>query len=169
MLPFVALHGYQFNDTRLASSWGAGGGALHSLLRFLARETERTRDENVFLASRSLSRHPVLLLRHSRWRGPQRRGRRPDPSLPCAMRGEGPPSRPGGSVLFSMATLTRTPLFFFAGLFVLAHVPGRSRASSNSRPWARTEARGPQAGPVRHGRRALGIARRWLQRTGSAA
>ena len=124
MLPFVALHGYQFNDTSFGVFLGALAIVLfYRLLRSLeARgELQRTRDETLLLAL--VLGFGTLL-------------------FSCAIRGEVwflaevmgvvltclyVQAAVGGSrpvlagLLWSMATLTRTPLLF-TGLFFLLEV-----------------------------------------------
>ncbi|QSQ17991.1 hypothetical protein [Myxococcus landrumensis] len=128
MLPFVALHGYQFNDTSFGVIVGALAVALfYSLLRFLAREgeTERTRDENVVLAL-TLAFGTLFFycaIRGEVWFSAEVMG----VALTClyvrnAVRARRPVL---AGVFFSMATLTRTPLFFAGLFFVLeALCPG---------------------------------------------
>ncbi|WP_338869699.1 hypothetical protein [Myxococcus stipitatus] len=128
MLPFVALHGYQFNDTSFGVIVGALAVALfYSLLRFLAQEgeTERTRDENVVLAL-TLAFGTLFFycaIRGEVWFSAEVMG----VALTClyvrnAVRARRPVL---AGVFFSMATLTRTPLFFAGLFFVLeALCPG---------------------------------------------
>ncbi|MFY1824649.1 hypothetical protein ACN47A_01925 [Myxococcus fulvus] len=128
MLPFVALHGYQFNDTSFGVIVGALAVALfYSLLRFLARdgETARTRDENVVLAL-TLAFGTLFFycaIRGEVWFSAEVMG----VALTClyvrnALRARRPVL---AGVFFSMATLTRTPLFFAGLFFVLeALCPG---------------------------------------------
>lgn len=121
MTPFVALHGYQFNDTSFGVFLAALGIAFfYSLLRFLERAGESPREdrENVALA---------LLLAFG------------TVFFYCAIRGEvwflaevmgvgltalyvrnatGARRPLLAGLFFSMATLTRTPLLF-AGLYFL--------------------------------------------------
>jgi hypothetical protein len=131
MLPFVGLHGWQFNDTSLGVFIGAAAIALFfALCRRLALlgETRRTQGEDVVLAL-TLGFGTLF--------------------FSCAIRGEvwflaevlgalftvlfvksavraSQPVRAG--VLWAMATLTRTPLFFTAIFFVLEAVcPGPDR------------------------------------------
>ncbi|MCP3058162.1 hypothetical protein LXT21_05230 [Myxococcus sp. K38C18041901] len=128
MLPFVALHGYQFNDTSFGVIVGALAVALfYSLLRLLAREgeTARTRDENVVLAL-TLAFGTLFFycaIRGEVWFSAEVMG----VALTClyvrnALRARRPVL---AGVFFSMATLTRTPLFFAGLFFVLeALCPG---------------------------------------------
>ncbi|NTX37985.1 MULTISPECIES: hypothetical protein [unclassified Myxococcus] len=128
MLPFVALHGYQFNDTSFGVIVGALAVALfYSLLRFLAKEgeTARTRDENVVLAL-TLAFGTLFFycaIRGEVWFSAEVMG----VALTClyvrnALRAHRPVL---AGVFFSMATLTRTPLFFAGLFFVLeALCPG---------------------------------------------
>ena len=131
MLPFVGLHGWQFNDTSLGVFIGAAAIALFfALCRRLALlgETRRTQAEDVVLAL-TLGFGTLFFY--------------------CAIRGEvwflaevlgvlftvlyvksavraSQPVRAG--ILWAMATLTRTPLFFTAIFFVLEAVcPGPDR------------------------------------------
>ncbi len=131
MLPFVALHGYQFNDTSFTVFIAALSIALfYSLLRLLQKkaETERTRAENVAIA---------LLLAFGTL------------FFYCAIRGEVwftaevmgvglttlyvrnavGARRPWlAGLYFSMAVLTRTPLLFSGVFFVLEAIcPGPNR------------------------------------------
>jgi hypothetical protein len=128
MLPFVALHGYQFNDTSFTAIVGALAIAFFfSLLRFLSQEREIALDrrENVVLAL-ALAFGTVFFY--------------------CAIRGEVwftaevlgvwltamyvrnsvHARRPlAAGLFFSMAALTRSPLAFAGLFFVLeALLPG---------------------------------------------
>jgi hypothetical protein len=131
MLPFVALHGYQFNDT----SFGVFVAALavaffYSLLRFLTKEGETTRDrtENVGLAL--LLAFGTLFfyaaIRGEVWFSAEVMG----VAFTClyvrnAVRARRPVL---AGLFFSMATLTRTPLLFAGLFFVLeALCPGPDR------------------------------------------
>ncbi|MFZ5470231.1 MAG: hypothetical protein ACOZIN_12420 [Myxococcota bacterium] len=121
MLPFVALHGYQLNDT----SFGVFVGALavaffYSLLRFLAREHESERDgvENgalaLLLAFGTLFFYCAI--RGEVWFSAEVMG----VAFTCLYaRNSVRARRPVLAGLFySMAVLTRTPLFF-SGMFFL--------------------------------------------------
>jgi hypothetical protein len=133
MLPFVALHGYQFNDTSFGVFFGALAVALfYSLLRHLAREGELERDraENVGLAL--LLAFGTLFfyaaIRGEVWFSAEVMG----VAFTClyvrnAVRARRPVL---AGLFFSMATLTRTPLLF-AGLFFAleALCPGPDRLS----------------------------------------
>ncbi|XXF79509.1 hypothetical protein P2318_07070 [Myxococcaceae bacterium GXIMD 01537] len=131
MLPFVALHGYQFNDTSFGVIVGALAVALfYSLLRFLAREgeTARNRDENIAL-SLILAFGTLFFycaIRGEVWFSAEVMG----VGLTClyvrnAVRAHRPVL---AGLFFSMATLTRTPLVFAGLFFVLeALYPGPDR------------------------------------------
>lgn len=122
MLPFVALHGYQFNDTSFSVFFGALAVALFfSLLRTLARrgETRRTREENTILAL-TLAFGSVLFyctIRGEVWFSAEVMG----VALTCLyLRNAVGARRPVlAGLFFSMATLTRTPLVFTGLFFVL--------------------------------------------------
>jgi len=131
MLPFVALHGYQFNDTSFTVFLGALAVVLfHALLRALARagETGRAPAEDVALAL--LLAFGTLFfycaIRGEVWFTAEVMG----VALTClyarASLGARRPLLAG--VLFSMAVLTRTPLLFSGLFFVLeALCPGPGR------------------------------------------
>lgn len=128
MLPFVALHGYQFNDTSFGVIVGALAVALFfSLLRFLAKEgeTERNRNENVALAL-ILAFGTLFFycaIRGEVWFSAEVMG----VALTCLyVRNSVRAHRPLlAGLFFSMATLTRTPLLFTGLFFVLeALCPG---------------------------------------------
>ncbi|MCE9669501.1 hypothetical protein LY474_16960 [Myxococcus stipitatus] len=128
MLPFVALHGYQFNDTSFGVIVGALAVALfYSLLRFLAKEgeTARRRDENVVLAL-VLAFGTLFFycaIRGEVWFSAEVMG----VALTCLyVRNAVGARRPVlAGVFYSMATLTRTPLLFAGLFFVLeALCPG---------------------------------------------
>ena len=124
MVPFVAINGYQFNDT----SFGVFVGALaiaffYSLLKLLSElgESARTERENLLLAL-VLGFGSVFFycaIRGEVWFSAEVMG----VLLTClylrfAIRAR----RPGlAGLFFSMAVLTRTPLLF-AGVFFLAEV-----------------------------------------------
>jgi hypothetical protein len=147
MMPFVALHGYQFNDTSFGVIVGALAVALfYSLLRFLAKEgeTARNRNENVALAL-ILAFGTLFFycaIRGEVWFSAEVMG----VALTClyvrnAVRAHRPVL---AGVLYSMATLTRTPLAFAGLFFVLeALCPGPDRLaqlralSANWRPAVR--------------------------------
>ncbi|RYZ38026.1 MAG: hypothetical protein EOO71_25740 [Myxococcaceae bacterium] len=131
MLPFVALHGYQFNDTSFGVFVGALAVALfYSLLRFLAQEgeTERNRDDNVVL-SLVLAFGTLFFycaIRGEVWFSAQVMG----VALTCLyVRNATRARRPLlAGLFFSMAVLTRTPLVFAGLFFVLeALCPGPDR------------------------------------------
>jgi len=131
MLPFVALHGYQFNDTSFGVIVGALAVALfYSLLRFLAKEgaTERDRTENIALAL-VLAFGTLFFyaaIRGEVWFSAEVMG----VAFTClyvrnAVRAHRPVL---AGLFFSMATLTRTPLLFTGLFFVLeALCPGPDR------------------------------------------
>lgn len=128
MLPFVALHGYQFNDTSFGVIVGALAVALfYSLLRFLAKEgeTERNRNENIAL-SLILAFGTLFFycaIRGEVWFSAEVMG----VALTCLyVRNATRANRPVlAGLFFSMATLTRTPLVFAGLFFVLeALCPG---------------------------------------------
>ncbi|MFP2959507.1 hypothetical protein ACLEPN_17115 [Myxococcus sp. 1LA] len=128
MLPFVALHGYQFNDTSFGVIVGALAVALfYSLLRFLAKEgeTARNRNENVALAL-ILAFGTLFFycaIRGEVWFSAEVMG----VALTCLyVRNSVRAHRPLlAGLFFSMATLTRTPLLFTGLFFVLeALCPG---------------------------------------------
>ncbi|MBX5482455.1 MAG: hypothetical protein IRZ16_11560 [Myxococcaceae bacterium] len=122
MLPFVALHGYQFNDTSFTVIVGALAIALfYSLLRFLAqeREIERSRAENIALAL-VLAFGTLFFyctLRGEVWFTAEVMG----VALTCLyLRNSVRARRPVLAGLFySMAVLTRTPLLFAGAFFVV--------------------------------------------------
>lgn len=121
MLPFVALHGYQFNDTSFTVLFAALAIALfYSLLRFLSKERELERSQNANIALALVLAFGTVFFY-------------------CAIRGEVwftaevmgvgftalyarnavRARRPIlAGLFFSMATLTRTPLMF-SGIFFL--------------------------------------------------
>ncbi|HEX5752417.1 MAG TPA: hypothetical protein VFZ09_39795 [Archangium sp.] len=131
MVPFVALHGYQFNDTSFGVIVGALAVALfYSLLRFLAKEGETSRDrtENIglalILAFGTLFFYAAI--RGEVWFSAEVMG----VVFTClyvrnAVRAHRPVL---AGLFFSMATLTRTPLLF-SGLFFVLEVlcPGPDR------------------------------------------
>lgn len=124
MLPFVALHGYQFNDTSFGVFLGALAIVLfYRLLRSLERrgELQRTRDEALLLAG-VLGFGTLLFscaIRGEVWFVAEVMG----VVLTClyvqAAVGAARPLLAGA--LCSMATLTRTPLLF-TGLFFFLEV-----------------------------------------------
>jgi hypothetical protein len=121
MLPFVFLHGYQFNDTSFGVFIGALAVALfYRLLRQLRQqETERSTSDNVLLAL-TLGLGSVFFyctLRGEVWFSAEVLG----VALTClyllnAVRARRPF---WAGVFFSMAVLTRTPLFFTGVFFLL--------------------------------------------------
>lgn len=131
MLPFVALHGYQFNDT----SWTVIVGALaialfYSLMRLLRRigEYERERFEVVALALYFAfgTLFFYCAIRGEVWFTAEILG----VLLTCVyIRNSVGARRPFLAGLFySMAVLTRTPLVFAGVFFVLeCVVPGKTR------------------------------------------
>ncbi|MBN1208319.1 MAG: hypothetical protein JXB05_25895 [Myxococcaceae bacterium] len=131
MLPFVALHGYQFNDTSFGVIIGALAVALfYSLLRSLAKEGETARERNENIALSLILAFGTLFfycaIRGEVWFSAEVMG----VALTFlyvrnAVRAHRPVL---AGVFFSMATLTRTPLLF-AGLFFVmeALCPGPNR------------------------------------------
>jgi len=128
MLPFVALHGYQFNDTSFGVIFGALAVALfYSLLRFLANEGETARNRNENIALALILAFGTLFfycaIRGEVWFSAEVMG----VVFTClyarnAVRAHRPVL---AGLFFSMATLTRTPLFFTGLFFVLeALCPG---------------------------------------------
>ncbi|MGZ6130409.1 MAG: hypothetical protein ACXWLF_00190 [Myxococcaceae bacterium] len=146
MLPFVAVNGYQLNDTSFGVILGALAITLfYTLARTLARRGEllRTEGEAVLLAA-VLGFGTLLFscaIRGEVWFLAEVLG----VVLTCLyLRAAVGASRPVlAGVLWSMATLTRTPLVF-TGLFFLLEVltPGPTgrlqqlrEALGNPRPW----------------------------------
>ena len=137
MLPFVALHGYQFNDTSFGVFVGALALALFcALVRALARqgELQRTPEESAALAL--LLGFGTLFfscaLRGEVWFSAEVMG----VALTCLyLRCAVGARRPLlAGLLFSMATLTRTPLVFTGLFFVLeALLPGPDRRAQLGR------------------------------------
>jgi hypothetical protein len=131
MLPFVALHGYQFNDTSFTVFFAALGAALFfALLRLLTREGElqRTRTENLVLALYLVFGTVFFYcaLRGEVWFTAQVMG---VAFTVLYLRNAVGARRPLlAGLFFAMATLTRTPLMF-AGLFFVLEVlcPERGR------------------------------------------
>jgi hypothetical protein len=131
MLPFVALHGYQFNDTSFGVIIGALAVALfYSLLRFLAKEGETARERNENIALSLILAFGTLFfycaIRGEVWFSAEVMG----VALTCLyVRNSVRAHRPVlAGVFFSMATLTRTPLLFAGLFFVLeALCPGPNR------------------------------------------
>ncbi len=128
MLPFVALHGYQFNDTSFGVIVGALAVALfYALLRFLAKESETARERNDNIALALILAFGTLFfycaIRGEVWFSAEVMG----VALTClyarnAVRAHRPVL---AGLFFSMATLTRTPLLFTGLFFVLeALCPG---------------------------------------------
>ena len=122
MLPFVALHGYQFNDTSFSVMTGALAIAFFfSLLRFLSheREIDRSRRENVALAL-VLAFGTVFFyctIRGEVWFTAEVIG---VGLTALYLRNSVRARRPLlAGLFFSMATLTRTPLLFAGTFFVL--------------------------------------------------
>jgi hypothetical protein len=158
MLPFVALHGYQFNDTSFGVLCAAlAVVAFYSFLRFLSREARSSRAEadNIALAL-VLAFGSVFFycaLRGEVWFFAEVLG----VGLSCLyLRSAVGARRPLlAGLFFSMAVLTRTPLLF-TGLF-FAHeafrTAGRAPAASAS-----AEAERWRLGFHRLGQFALGAA-----------
>ncbi len=122
MLPFVALHGYQFNDTSFGVFVGALAIALfYSLLRFLARagESERPEVENIWIAL-TLGFGTVFFycaIRGEVWFTAEVMG----VALTCAYVYAATRARRPfvAGLVFAMAALTRTPLVFASLFFLL--------------------------------------------------
>src|SRR5262252_1619589 len=122
MLPFVALHGYQFNDTSFTVAIGALAIALfYALLRLLAerRESDRDQGENARIAL-VLAFGTVFFyctIRGEVWFTAEVMG----VALTClyaqSALGARRPFLAG--LFYSMAVLTRTPLAFAAVFFLL--------------------------------------------------
>lgn len=131
MLPFVALHGYQFNDTSFGVIVGALAVALfYALLRFLAKEGESARNRNENIALALILAFGTLFfycaIRGEVWFSAEVMG----VALTCLyVRNAVQAHRPVlAGLFFSMATLTRTPLLFSGLFFVLeALCPGPDR------------------------------------------
>ncbi|HEX8537867.1 MAG TPA: hypothetical protein VF664_10430 [Cystobacter sp.] len=133
MLPFVAINGYQFNDTSFGVFTGALAVALfYALLRFLTKEgeTPRTWAPNAVLAL-VLAFGTLFFyasIRGEVWFSAEVMG----VAFTClyarnAVRAHRPLL---AGLFFSMATLTRTPLLFTGLFFVLEAVcPGPDRLS----------------------------------------
>lgn len=124
MAPFVALHGYQFNDTSFTVIFGALSIALfYASLRFLSkeRESKRTEKENIAIAL-LLAFGTVFFycaIRGEVWFTAQVMG---VGLTALYLRNSVRARRPLlAGLFFSMATLTRTPLVF-AGIFFVAEV-----------------------------------------------
>jgi hypothetical protein len=157
MLPFVAVNGWQFNDTSFGVLIGAGAIALFfALCRRLSAlgESPRTKNEDVVLAL-TLGFGTLFFscaIRGEVWFLAEVLGVLLTVLyLHAAVRG-GKPLLAG--VLWSMATLTRTPLFFTALFFVLEVVcPGPGRQSQLRLFW-----RAPAEGLRRLGMFAAGAA-----------
>ena len=131
MLPFVALHGYQFNDTSFGVFVGALAVALfYTLLRYLSQEGESARGRTDNLALALVLAFGTLFfyaaIRGEVWFSAEVMG----VALTClyarnAVRAHRPLL---AGLFFSMATLTRTPLVFSGLFFVLeAACPGPDR------------------------------------------
>jgi len=122
MVPFVALHGYQFNDTSFTVILGALALSFcYSLLRFLSRTGESGRSEvdNVALAL-TLGFGTLFFacaIRGEVWFTAEVLG----VTLTClyARNAVGARRPVLAGVFYSMAVLTRTPLFFSGLFFVL--------------------------------------------------
>jgi len=128
MMPFVAVNGYQFNDTSFGVIVGALAIAIfYSLLRFLSQqqETPRSELENIVLAV-VLGFGTVFFycaIRGEVWFSAEIMGI----AFTCLyIRNSIGARRPvWAGLFFSMATLTRTPLLFSGLFFVLeALCPG---------------------------------------------
>jgi len=132
MLPFVAINGYQLNDTSFGVILGAWAITLFfTVLRVLSKEgmTERTQTENLLLAA-TLGFGTLFFycaIRGEVWFFAEVLG----VALTCLyVRNALGARRPlAAGLLFSMAVLTRTPLLFTGVFFVLeALCPGPNRA-----------------------------------------
>jgi hypothetical protein len=131
MLPFVALHGYQFNDTSFGVLVGALALALfYALLRALSRQGEQPRSEGESAALALLLGFGTLFfycaIRGEVWFSAEVMG----VAFTCLyLRFAVGARRPLlAGLCFAMATLTRTPLVF-TGLFFVLEVlcPGPAR------------------------------------------
>ncbi len=131
MLPFVAIHGYQFNDTSFGVFIGALAVAFfYSLLRHLSQlgESERSRNENIALAL-LLGFGTVFFycaIRGEVWFLAEVMG----VALTClyARNAIGARRPLLAGLFFSMAVLTRTPLLFAGVLFLIeVFLPGPNR------------------------------------------
>ncbi len=124
MAPFVALHGYQFNDTSFTVLFAALSIALfYALLRFLSKERETGRDEKENIALALLLAFGSVFfycaIRGEVWFTAQVMG---VGFTALYLRNSVRARRPLlAGLFFSMATLTRTPLLF-AGIFYVAEV-----------------------------------------------
>jgi hypothetical protein len=151
MLPFVALHGYQFNDTSFGVFVAALAIALfYALLRELARQGEQPRSPGESAALALLLAFGTLFfycaIRGEVWFSAEVMG----VALTCLyLRCAAAARRPLlAGLFFSMATLTRTPLVFTGLFFVLeALCPGPGR-------WAQLRQLGGRVRPVA---RSLGL------------
>jgi hypothetical protein len=122
MLPFVAVHGYQFNDTSFGVAVGALAAALfYRLLRALRErgESDRSMSDNVLLAL-TLCFGSVFFycaLRGEVWFSAEVMG----VGLTCLylLNAVGAKRPLLAGVFFSTAVLTRTPLIFTGVFFVL--------------------------------------------------
>ncbi|MBL8950462.1 MAG: hypothetical protein JNK82_06775 [Myxococcaceae bacterium] len=134
MLPFVALHGYQFNDTSFSVIFGALAIALfYSWLRQLSQRegSGRSDNDNLVLAA-TLGFGTVFFycaLRGEVWFTAEVMG----VAFTClyARNAMGAHRPVLAGLFFSMAVLTRTPLLFSGVFFVLEAVcptPGRRLA-----------------------------------------
>jgi hypothetical protein len=133
MLPFVAVNGYQLNDTSFGVIVGALALALfYALLRFLTKEGESDRDstDNLILAV-TLGFGTLFFycaIRGEVWFSAEVLG----VALTCLyVRNAISARHPAlAGLFFSMAVLTRTPLVFSGVFFVLEAIcPGPDRAA----------------------------------------
>ena len=139
MLPFIALHGWQFNDTSFCVLIAAAAIALfYALCRRLAAlgESQRTETEDVVLAL-TLGFGTLFFscaIRGEVWFFAEVLGVLCTVLYLHAAVGARKPFLAG--VLWSMATLTRTPLFFTGLFFVLeACCPGPDRLGQLRAVW----------------------------------
>jgi hypothetical protein len=158
MLPFVAIHGYQFNDTSFGVFVGALAVALlYRLLRLLKdrRETGRSAEDNVILAL-TLAFGSVFFycaIRGEVWFSAEVMG----VAMTCLYLFNAVEARRPllAGLFFSMAVLTRTPLLFTGVFFVMEAIcPGPSDRAAQ---WRAFRAK-PKAGLRRLGAFALGAA-----------
>jgi hypothetical protein len=131
MLPFVAVNGYQFNDTSFGVIWGALAVALfYSLLRLIATQEAVEKDPREHQALALLLGFGTLFfycaIRGEVWFSAEVMG----VAFTCLYaRNAVQARRPMlAGLFFSMAVLTRTPLFFTGIFFVLeAIAPTRGK------------------------------------------
>ncbi|MBS1153116.1 MAG: putative rane protein, partial [Myxococcaceae bacterium] len=122
MLPFVAIHGYQFNDTSFGVLWAALAVALfYSLLRLIATQEAMDEDPKEHIALALLLAFGTVFfycaIRGEVWFSAEVMG----VAFTClyarnALRARRPVL---AGLFFSMAVMTRTPLLFTGIFFVL--------------------------------------------------